>query len=261
MDDILVYSRRTKKTAYLVKRDELDLLRGHDGWQATEILVRQRMKSRRKAAARNAKVRIIFPHRHHVGHLDRWSHCRLAMASSFLSSASLLVGLQLLSRSFTFGLNQALLRFVSPQAFGTAAIQFDLLLSTILFLSREGVRNSLLRVWPSPTSTKQQATPTVPITVTNVAALPLILGVPLALGLPLVYLLASSTSTTSQPFFGLSVALYALSAIIELASEPMHIRSGHRMDDFACTDLLSVSGPWGSYARIPECGRRDSALS
>ena len=67
------------------------------------------------------------------------------LLSATLSSASSLVFLQFFSRIFTFALNQALVRLASPQTFGTAAIQFELLLSTILFLSREGVRNALLR--------------------------------------------------------------------------------------------------------------------
>ena len=32
--------------------------------------------------------------------------------------------------------------------YGTVAVQFELLTSTILFLSREGIGNGLLHVWP-----------------------------------------------------------------------------------------------------------------
>lgn len=66
--------------------------------------------------------------------------------SRFLSGASSLVALQASTRLLTFVLNQALVRLASPQVFGTAAIQFELLLSTILFLSREGCRQALLRI-------------------------------------------------------------------------------------------------------------------
>ncbi|EIN05860.1 Rft-1-domain-containing protein [Punctularia strigosozonata HHB-11173 SS5] len=147
------------------------------------------------------------------------------MVSTFLSSASLLVGLQLLSRLLTFGLNQALLRFVSPQAFGTAAIQFELLLSTILFLSREGIRNSLLRAWPARTNSEEKSVNNVPLAITNVSTLPVLLGLPLAIGFSSLYLSSSSSTTSGQPFFKASVALYALAAVIELATEPMHIRT------------------------------------
>ncbi|MCT6562737.1 oligosaccharide translocation protein RFT1, partial [Staphylococcus aureus] len=68
-----------------------------------------------------------------------------APAASPGALARALILLQLLSRLLTFGLNQVLVRLAPPSVFGTAAIQFDLVASTILFLSREGVRNALLR--------------------------------------------------------------------------------------------------------------------
>lgn len=65
--------------------------------------------------------------------------------SKILSGASSLVFLQVITRVVTFILNQAVVRLAPPHVFGTAAIQFELLLSSILFLSREGVRLALLR--------------------------------------------------------------------------------------------------------------------
>ena len=64
--------------------------------------------------------------------------------SSTLKTGRSLVLLQLLTRVLTFVLNQSLVRLASPEVFGTAAIQFDLIYSTVLFLSREGIRNALL---------------------------------------------------------------------------------------------------------------------
>ncbi|EEB89255.1 hypothetical protein MPER_12671, partial [Moniliophthora perniciosa FA553] len=67
--------------------------------------------------------------------------------SPFLTSLSSLIGIQLTSRILTFTLNQALFRLASPETYGVAAIQLEsLMLGTILFLSREGVRGVLLRV-------------------------------------------------------------------------------------------------------------------
>ena len=48
-----------------------------------------------------------------------------------MSSAASLVALQLVSRLTTFGLNSALVRLTSAEAFGTVAIQLDLLLNTV----------------------------------------------------------------------------------------------------------------------------------
>jgi oligosaccharide translocation protein RFT1 len=138
------------------------------------------------------------------------------MVQSFASSASLLVGLQLGSRLFTFGLNQALLRFVSPGAFGIAAIQFELLSSTILFLSREGFRNALIRAWSD--KKPQEAG------IVNLTLLPMIVGVPVAGLASLVYRASCSRETADQPFFDTAIVIYALASCLELASEPLHIR-------------------------------------
>lgn len=45
----------------------------------------------------------------------------------------------------TFSMNQVIVRLSSPEVFGIAAVQLELLLSTLLFLSREGIRLALLR--------------------------------------------------------------------------------------------------------------------
>jgi oligosaccharide translocation protein RFT1 len=145
------------------------------------------------------------------------------MTPSFASSASLLVGLQLGSRLFTFALNQALLRFVSPQAFGTVAIQFELLSSTILFLSREGFRNSLLRAWNS-TESKDGKLADVRPSVVNLALLPAAVGIPISVLACLVYHQSCGYETRQQSYFDVAVAIYAIASSLELLSEPFHIR-------------------------------------
>ncbi|EUC59380.1 oligosaccharide translocation protein Rft1 [Rhizoctonia solani AG-3 Rhs1AP] len=138
------------------------------------------------------------------------------LAKGSVNSAYSLIGLQVLSRLATFTLNQLLLRLASPKVFGTAAIQLDLLLSTVLFLSREGVRNALLRVpRDSSGSTK----------ITNVSTIPALLGAPLAFGLTLVYRSFASPATRAQPYFDQAVSIYALAALIDLVSEPLHNRA------------------------------------
>lgn len=140
------------------------------------------------------------------------------------------MALQLFSRLFTFVLNQSMLRMASPEAFGTAAIQFELMLSTILFLSREGVRNALLRAWPGTIlkDESQVAHPTTPhlrsSAVTNMAFFPVILGLPLAVATSFLYVNIAGSDTRSQPHFNLAISLYAIAAVMELLSEPMHNR-------------------------------------
>ncbi|KIM90067.1 hypothetical protein PILCRDRAFT_2299 [Piloderma croceum F 1598] len=154
------------------------------------------------------------------------------LVQAYLSSASSLMALQLFSRLFTFGLNQAMFRMASPEAFGTAAIQFELVLSTILFLSREGVRNALLRAWPNRSSAKDETEATRSTTgdadsasVTNVAFLPLILGLPFAIATAFLYANTAGKDTRSQPHFNLAISMYAVAAVMELLSEPMHNRA------------------------------------
>ncbi|GBE85863.1 Oligosaccharide translocation protein [Sparassis crispa] len=161
-----------------------------------------------------------------------------------LASASTLVLLQFFSRIFTFLLNQALVRLVSPQAFGTAAIQFELLLSTILFLSREGVRGALLRATPS-----SDATPDKPadqhseVLAANISLLPVLLGIPAAILITVFYTVTASVSTVSQPHFRLSVTIYVCAALLELLSEPLYIRAQNqlRFDVRAKAEGLAVA--------------------
>jgi oligosaccharide translocation protein RFT1 len=127
--------------------------------------------------------------------------------------------LQLSSRVFTFLLNQALVRLATPQTFGTATIQFELLLSTTLFLSREGVRTALLR---------QRKTAS-PHLVRNISLLPAYLGVPIAVSLAVLYAVTSAPAVRAQSHFHLSVAIYALAAAIELAAEPLYIRAQNEL--------------------------------
>lgn len=146
-----------------------------------------------------------------------------------LGIASSLMLLQLLSRGVTFALNQALARLASPAVFGTASIQFELLSSTILFLSREGVRNALLRAKSDASEKPQDGTNSNSMhpSVENISLLPPLLGVPVALFSALIYLSLTPTTTLSQPYFTQSVAIYAFAAILVLISEPLYIKAQH----------------------------------
>jgi oligosaccharide translocation protein RFT1 len=132
-----------------------------------------------------------------------------ASISSTLKTGRSLVLLQLLTRVLTFVLNQSLVRLASPEVFGTAAIQFDLIYTTILFLSREGIRNALLR------------------STTNIALarLPLKLGVGVAGVVMGIYLYSSNTLTAAQEGFYLALGLYVGAALVELWVEPMYIQT------------------------------------
>jgi len=173
------------------------------------------------------------------------------LLESSLVSASSLMALQLLSRVFTFFLNQALFRLTTPSAFGAATIQFELILSTILFLSREGIRNALLRA-PSRSSSKDATAKQ-----SNLSSFPIFAGIPLALSTAFLYTRYAGQEIKLQPYFKSTIALYALAAVIELFSEPYY---NLFVSNFAVvcriypsqTCQFIFSGPWLSFERVYE---------
>lgn len=161
-----------------------------------------------------------------------------SLLSKTLASARSLVLLQLLSRAVTFTLNFALLRLASPEVFGTASIQFDLIGSTLLFLSREGVRGALLR--SSRTAAKSASSKghdaagqadrenvlhrSLRQQDLNLSLVPLPIFLGLVAGLVPLYLHYSPASTVDQPLFYPSLGLHLLAYLLEVLSEPYHIR-------------------------------------
>ena len=143
------------------------------------------------------------------------------LTNAALKSATSLMGLQVFSRFVSFALNQALVRLATPDVYGTVSIQLELLLNTILFLSREGFRNALLRT-ESPKASQSQ--PKDDILVSNLSLLPVYLGVPVSIITSGSYLRLASAETKSQSFFRETVVLYTVVAVLELVSEPMHIK-------------------------------------
>ena len=136
--------------------------------------------------------------------------------ASTANAAYLLLVLQLGSRLITFTLNQALLSLTSPAAFGTATIQLEPLLNTVLFLSREGIRSALVR---------SSANKRFGNAIFRTSLIPLALGIPLSFVAFSIYAQFTSRAVREQPFFATSVALYAFATGIELASEPFFNRA------------------------------------
>jgi oligosaccharide translocation protein RFT1 len=147
-------------------------------------------------------------------------HDTSSLGTALKTGRSLLL-LQLLSRILTFLLNQSLLRLSTPEVLGTASIQFDLISSTILFLSREGIRNALLRR-DQPASDQDGSTTS--LANKRLACVPLYLGLGVAGVVTSLYLRTSSLGTTSQTDFHAALGMYILAALIELSIEPFYIR-------------------------------------
>ena len=151
------------------------------------------------------------------------------------ASASTLILLQVAARALTFVLNQLLVRLVSPSIFGLANIQLELLLSTILFLSRDGFRTILIRAesgnTSSTSSSDAQEAQTCPRrgttnAVHNVSLLPIPIGLGFTVAACTAYVhYISPAAMHAIPTFHASIALYALGALAELAYEPLLIRA------------------------------------
>jgi oligosaccharide translocation protein RFT1 len=75
----------------------------------------------------------------------------MAVGDEILRGAKWSFVLAIVQRMVTFTANQGMLRLAGPEVFGVAAIQLELLLSTLLFLSREGLRLAVVKMPPGTT--------------------------------------------------------------------------------------------------------------
>lgn len=147
------------------------------------------------------------------------------------SGVTTLVGAQFLSKMLTFSLNHVVLRLVSPSVMGTN-YQFEFVVNSILFFSREAVRlaaqrQTLSHKAPDPyrfeggvvngtrSGTIQQ--------VVNIGFVPILFGVPFSVAILWIYHVFSGRSAANMAYFTPAVFLYGASCIIELASEPSYL--------------------------------------
>lgn len=139
-------------------------------------------------------------------------------------------------RGLTFALNQALVRATSPDVFGFAAVELELLLATVLFLSREGIRLALLRSGiGKPAKEKQQSSskPTEQHSkaevrqAVNLAWLAVLLGLVVAGCAVAFYSFRHATQAAGEGIQHMvpTVALFATGAILETLCEPAFILS------------------------------------
>lgn len=150
-------------------------------------------------------------------------------ANTLASGASFLIAGQFFAKLLTFSLNQLILRFVGPETFGANA-QLELLITTILYFSREAIRLAAQReslagkqpdlyrfeggvVENTQSGTIQQ--------VINIGFVPLAVGIPLASVLSYLYINFSGTgSQIDSKSVSLAVVIFAISSVLELFAEP-----------------------------------------
>ncbi|KAJ2849606.1 Oligosaccharide translocation protein rft1 [Coemansia brasiliensis] len=170
------------------------------------------------------------------GHID---HAPIVDAQSdsqgAFAGAQYLMGLQIFVRLATFSMNILVIYIAGRKAFGVASIRFELLLSTILFLSREGMRNALLRVDTTisgrnkPAASAQKRPSSQEQHIINAALVPIAVGMMMASCLYWIYVGGSASMSEDFSFYQSSLTIYILAAWIELCVEPLYVLSRARV--------------------------------
>ena len=182
--------------------------------------------------------------------------------SRALSGARQLVALLAAQRLANFALNQLLIRHVSPEVLGLTTIRLELLLSTVLFLSREGFRLALVRSEAAIVVSEEGAAPDARQRVAqqqliNTAWLPVPLGFALALvvvaAAPRVLGTASEAGAAAP---ARAYALYCGAAALETLAEPLfivaqaHMWTGLRVSTEAAATLARSALSFGLLVAV-----------
>eukprot|EP00698_Gefionella_okellyi_P010186 TRINITY_DN2627_c0_g1_i3.p1 TRINITY_DN2627_c0_g1~~TRINITY_DN2627_c0_g1_i3.p1 ORF type:complete len:436 (-),score=88.57 TRINITY_DN2627_c0_g1_i3:215-1522(-) len=131
-------------------------------------------------------------------------------------------GLQLLTKVLTFTLNWLMFGYLGAKIIGIAYVQLHLVLTVILFVSREGVRRAAQRSKDfQPGAVKKQAIPSL----INISWLSVLCSVVLAVIVDhvAVYWIPVDTSAVSQAEFQTHVRWFCVAAILEMLSEPAFV--------------------------------------
>ncbi|KAK5578876.1 hypothetical protein RB653_008551 [Dictyostelium firmibasis] len=130
-----------------------------------------------------------------------------------------LIGLQIISRVFTFIINTLVIVGVDDSIFGVSAIQYQLLSSIILFLSREAIRRACTRVNITDKSNNGNNLKSV----IKLSWLVLPIGIGLSVIFENFFLYTSTKETLQILNYHYGLRLFTISSILELLSEPMYI--------------------------------------
>lgn len=133
---------------------------------------------------------------------------------SSLKGVIFLILTQVISRASTFILNQALLRYISPELFGIS-LQLELYSISVLYFARESLRVALQR----QTSNVQA--------VVNTGYIAVALGVPLTLVLGWRYALSDLPKVL---YMREAIASTGVAILLELLSEPCFAVAQQRLD-------------------------------
>ena len=127
--------------------------------------------------------------------------------------------LTLALRLFNFTLSQITLRLVDARTLGQTSIQLELLLSSCLFLSREGFRLAFMSVDAVSTTDDNDKKRLENISLNNLSWLSALVGVFMSLFGLSFHLISNSTSKSNDLL--VAGCLYCFGAVLESLSEPM----------------------------------------
>jgi oligosaccharide translocation protein RFT1 len=151
--------------------------------------------------------------------------------------------LQILFRAATFGVNQILLRYLTPETLGIS-VQLELYLISILYFSRETLRVAVQRQPAKapgpPVRQDEKANPMNRIDSRNASgqtqAVVNLSYIAIGLGIPLAYIFhglyirsVADTGILETPYFYDALKLYGFAAVMELLTEPFFVVVQHLM--------------------------------
>ncbi|RCK62941.1 Oligosaccharide translocation protein RFT1 [Candida viswanathii] len=138
-----------------------------------------------------------------------------------------LIFVQVITKLFTFLLNQLIIRYLTPSIIGITTY-LDFIYSTVLFFSRESLRLSIQRIQNDSNSDRSKANQKV----VNFGRLALIIALPILLVVGYWQANYSMITTTlvQLPFHVLTVTLVFLLIVLELVTEPIYCLYQFQLD-------------------------------
>eukprot|EP01083_Nonionella_stella_P282874 962689_1 len=143
------------------------------------------------------------------------------ISGSALNKVRHLIGLQVYIRLVTFVLNLCIARHISKEIYGLAEMNLYLVYTTVLFLSREGLRRSVIRFKTKEPQNIQDAR------IINAGWCTLPLALILSFIVPFVFGFADTQTSNADNRFRAdyvsALMLCSISAVIEMISEPFFL--------------------------------------
>ena len=125
-----------------------------------------------------------------------------------------LVKFQLFSRLMSFVINNMVLRTIDSVSFGLINVRMEFFLSTVLFLSREGIRQSAERMKLTSFNNEEEKSQ-----LFTLSLIPLLIGIPFVIFTCSIYLLFPPEEVDISTNF-ICTLYFSFSCLIELSSEP-----------------------------------------